>query len=73
MYMLFEQIKDYDCSELNIITINENIKSILEFLSEKSINHTVLFEDKQIFYCEDKNYILISKKINEFEKQEVTV
>ncbi len=73
MYMLFEQIKDYDCSELNIITINENIKSILEFLSEKSINHTVLFEDKQIFYCEDKNYILISKKINEFDKQEVTV
>ena len=73
MYMLFEQIEDYDCSELNIITINENIKSILEFLSEKSINHTVLFEDKQIFYCEDKNYILISKKINEFDKQEVTV
>lgn len=73
MYILFEQIKDYDSSEVNIITINENIKCILEFLSKKSINHTVLFEDKQIFYCDDKNYVLITKKINDFDKQEVTV
>ncbi|WHI53737.1 hypothetical protein [Mammaliicoccus lentus] len=73
MYMLFEQIKDYDCSEVNIITVNENIKCILEFLSQKSINHTVLFEDKQIFYCDDKNYVLITKQINDFDKQEVTV
>lgn len=73
MYMLFEQIKDYDCSEVNVITVNENIKCILEFLSQKSINHTVLFEDKQIFYCDDKNYVLITKQINDFDKQEVTV
>lgn len=72
MYILFEHIEDYESPEVNIITINKNINEILHYLSEKKINQTLLFEDKQIFYCDDKNYILLTKEINEFLIQEVT-
>lgn len=72
MYILFEHIEDYESPEVNIITINKNINEILHYLSEKNINQTLLFEDKQIFYCDDKNYILLTKEINEFLIQEVT-
>lgn len=72
MYILFEHIEDYESSEVNIITINKNINEILNYLSEKKINQTLLFEDKQIFYCDDKNYILLTKEINDFHVQEVT-
>lgn len=72
MYILFEHIEDYESPEVNIITINKNINEILHYLSEKKINQTLLFEDRQIFYCDDKNYILLTKEINEFLIQEVT-
>lgn len=73
MYILFEHIEDYENSEVNIITINNDINEILKYLSEKQIHQTVLFEDKQIFYCDGKNYILITKEVNDFQVQEVTV
>ncbi len=73
MYVLFEHIEDYENPEVNIITINNDINEILKYLSEKKINQTILFNDKQIFYCNGKNYILITKKVNDFQVQEVTV
>lgn len=73
MYILFEHIEDYENPEVNIITINNDINEILKYLSERKINQTILFEDKQIFYCNNKNYILITKEVNDFQVQEVTV
>ncbi|WP_210126475.1 MULTISPECIES: hypothetical protein [unclassified Staphylococcus] len=73
MYILFEHIEDYESSEINIITINNDINEVLKYLSEKKFNQTILFDDKQIFYCNDKNYILITKEVNDFQVQEVTV
>lgn len=73
MYILFEHIEDYESSEINIITINNDINEVLKYLSEKKFNRTILYDDKQIFYCNDKNYILITKEVNDFQVQEVTV
>ncbi|PTE31958.1 hypothetical protein BUZ00_12355 [Staphylococcus gallinarum] len=71
MYILFEHIEDYESPQVNIITINKNINEIMKFLSEKNINHSLIVDNQQIFYCNNKNYILITKETNNFMKQEV--
>ena len=71
MYILFEHIEDYESPQVNIITINKNINEIMKFLSDKNINHSLIVDNQQIFYCNDKNYILITKETNNFMKQEV--
>jgi len=71
MYILFEHIEDYESPQVNIITINKNINGIMNFLSEKNINHSLIVDNQQIFYCNNKNYILITKETNNFMKQEV--
>lgn len=71
MYILFEHIEDYESPQVNIITINKNINEIMKFLSDKDINHSVIVDNQQIFYCNNKNYILITKETNNFMKQEV--
>lgn len=71
MYILFEHIEDYESPQVNIITINKNINEIMKFLSDKNINHSLIVDNQQIFYCNNKNYILITKETNNFMKQEV--
>lgn len=71
MYILFEHIDKYESTEVNIITINKDMNDIMHFLSEENINHSVVVDNQQIFYCDNKNYILIIKEMNNFTKQEV--
>lgn len=71
MYILFEHIEDYESPQVNIITINKNINEVMKFLSEKNINHSIIVDNQQIFYCDNKSYILITKETNNFMKQEV--
>lgn len=71
MYMLFEYIFDYENPELSLVTVNENIEPILEFLSKKEIKCTSFFDDQQHYLCDDGKYILINGKLNEFKKIDI--
>ncbi|MGX0501969.1 hypothetical protein ACUXKH_000838 [Staphylococcus epidermidis] len=73
MYILFEHVEGYENPQVKIITINNNVNEIMKFLSNKTIKQTLLFENKQIFYCEGKSYILMIKEVNDFYIQEVTM
>lgn len=71
MYILFEHSNENFNKEVDLICICEEINNILKFIGEKIIKTTIFSDDKVIFVCENKEYILIKQNINYFRKQGV--